>query len=64
MAPEVVANKGGYDNKADIFSVGVMMFYLLTRTYPYQQVFAELPFEAYKKPAIFPSSTKCSKDLQ
>jgi serine/threonine protein kinase len=35
MAPEVIANKS-YDYKADIWSVGVTFFELLTGTYPFQ----------------------------
>lgn len=36
-APEVI-DQGGYDHKADIFSLGVLIYWLLTSEYPYEQL--------------------------
>ena len=36
MAPEVIIGENDYDNKSDLYSIGVMMYYLYFGSYPFE----------------------------
>ena len=35
MAPEVIVNKSGYDDRADIWSIGVILYQIISGILPY-----------------------------
>ncbi|KAH3760136.1 leucinerich repeat kinase [Pelomyxa schiedti] len=49
LAPEIIdAQSDGYDEQADVFSLGIVMYEIATRQYPYDE-YAELPQYSRKK---------------
>ncbi|KAH3742877.1 leucinerich repeat kinase [Pelomyxa schiedti] len=49
LAPEMIdAQSDGYDEQADVFSLGIVMYEIVTRQYPYDE-YAELPQYSRRK---------------
>ena len=65
MAPEII--DGSYTYKTDIWSVGVILFVMMTGRYPFeghsqQEVFHKIKFEKYNEQVL--NDKKCSDDVK
>ena len=59
MAPEVILQ--GYDAQADMWSVGMLMYQLLTGTFPFWDSVANVSLQQVGAPSLTaPDSSSCS----
>ena len=63
MAPQILF-KNKYTYKADIFSLGVMIFKMFYKEYPWDSSDIQNYFQEIKKPLIFPENPNISKNFK